>query len=69
MFVKIYLAFLPIFLHYLSPLVLLIQIILRGFYFHETSRMRSFVKINSSQNDEITLPFTDVGKSCSSPDF
>ena len=27
---------------------------------------RSFVKIKSSRNGEITLPFTDVGKSCSS---
>ena len=26
--------------------------------------MRSFVKINSSRKAEITLPFTDIGKSC-----
>ena len=31
----------------------------RGFYFRETSHMRSFVKIKSSRNGEITLPFTD----------
>ena len=38
----------------------------RGFYFHETSRLRSVVKIRPSQNGEITLSFTDVGKSCPS---
>ena len=26
--------------------------------------MRSFVKIKSSRNGEITLSFTDIGKSC-----
>ena len=36
----------------------------RGFYFCETSRMRSFVKIKPSRNAEITLSFTDVSKSC-----
>ena len=30
-----------------------------GFYFRETSHMRSFVKIKSSQNGESTLSFTD----------
>ena len=41
----------------------------RGFYFRETSHMRSFAKVNPSQNAEITLLFTDVGKSFSSRDF
>ena len=31
--------------------------------------MRSFVKIKSSRNGEITLSFTDIGKSCPSRDF
>ena len=31
--------------------------------------MRSFVKIKSSQNGKITLPFTNIGKSCPSPNF
>ena len=31
--------------------------------------MRSFVKIKSSQNGEITLSTTDIVKSCSSRDF
>ena len=31
--------------------------------------MRSFVKIRSSRNGEITLSFTDEGKSCHSRDF
>ena len=35
-------------------------------YFRETSHMRSFVKIKSSQNSEITLLFTDIEKSCPS---
>ena len=36
-----------------------------GFYFRETSRMRSMVKLKPSRNGEITLSFTvDVGKSC-----
>ena len=30
--------------------------------------MRSLVKIKSSQNAEITQLFTDIGKSCPSPD-
>ena len=38
----------------------------QGFYFRETSRMRSFVKIKPSRNGEITLPFPDVGKFCPS---
>ena len=42
----------------------------RGFYFRETSHMlRSFLKIKSSQNGEITLLFTDIGKSCTSCNF
>ena len=36
----------------------------RGFYFRETSHVRSFVKIKLSQNGDTTLPFTDIGKSC-----
>ena len=31
--------------------------------------MRSFVKIKSSQNDEITLSCIDIGKPCPSRDF
>ena len=31
--------------------------------------MQSFVKIKSSQNGEITLLITDIGKSCSSREF
>ena len=31
--------------------------------------MRSFMKIRSSRNGEITLTFTDEGKSCHSRDF
>ena len=31
--------------------------------------MRSFVKIKSSRNGEITLSFTDEGKSCHDRDF
>ena len=37
--------------------------IFQGFYFRETPQVRSFLKINSSQNVEIILSFTDVGKS------
>ena len=40
-----------------------------GFYFRETSHMRSFVKIGPSRNGEITMSFTDVGKSCPSREF
>ena len=35
-------------------------------YIRETSHMRSFVKIKSSRNGEITLSFTDEGKLCQS---
>ena len=47
----------------------------KGFNFRETSHMRSFVnmrsfvKIKSSQNGEITLSITDIGKSCTSREF
>ena len=37
--------------------------------FRETFQMRSFVKIKSSRNGEITLSFTDVCKSCPSRGF
>ena len=37
--------------------------------FRETSHMRSFVKIKSSRNGEITLSSTDVYKSCLSREF
>ena len=40
----------------------------RGFYFPKTSHIGSFMKIKSSRNGEITLSFTDVGKSCPSHD-
>ena len=43
--------------------------IFRGFYFHETSHMRSFVKIKSLRNRDITLSFTDISKSCPSRKF
>ena len=49
--------------------ILLIRKFSRGFYFRETSHMRSFVKIKSSQNGEITLSTTDIVKSCSRRDF
>ena len=39
------------------------------FYFRETSQIRSFVRIKHSQNGEITLSVSDVGKSCSSREF
>ena len=37
--------------------------------FRVTSHMRSFVKIKSSRNAEITQSFTDIGKSCPSREF
>ena len=37
--------------------ILYIQKILRGFYFHESSHTRRFVKIKSSRNGEITSTF------------
>ena len=40
----------------------------KGFIFVEL-RMQSFVNLKSSRNGEITLPFTDVGISCSSCEF
>ena len=43
--------------------------ILRGFYFCETSHMRSFAKIKPSRNSENSLSFTDVGKSSQSREF
>ena len=39
------------------------------FYFHETSHMRSFMKIEPLLNGKITMSFTDVGKSCPSREF
>ena len=39
------------------------------FYFRETSHMQSFVKIKSFRFLAITLLFTDMGKSCPSPNF
>ena len=41
----------------------------RGFYVRETLHMRSFVKIKSSRNGELTLLFTDICKSCLRRDF
>ena len=38
-------------------------------YFRETSHVRSFVKIKSSRNGEITLAFPDIGKAYHSPEF
>ena len=43
--------------------LLLIRKFSRGFYFRETSHMRSFMKIKSSRNGKITLSTTDKGKS------
>ena len=41
-----------------------------GFFFSRTfAYIRSFVKINPSQIREITLSFTDIGKSCPSREF
>ena len=40
-----------------------------GFIFRETSHMRSFAKVKSSQNGKITLSFTDIGKSCFRREF
>ena len=37
--------------------------------FRKTLQMRSFVKIKLLRNGEITLLFTDAGKSCPSCDF
>ena len=41
----------------------------REFYFRETLHMRSFVKIESWRNGEITLSFTDIRTSCPSCEF
>ena len=49
--------------------ILHIQKFTRVFYFRETSHVRSFVKIKSSRNGEITLSFTDIGKACPSLEF
>ena len=38
-------------------------------YFRETSLMRSFAELKSSQNGEVTLSLTDIGKSCPSREF
>ena len=50
-------------------LVLLCSTVIRkvsqGFYFRETSHMRSFVKIKLARNVEIRLSITDEGNSCS----
>ena len=46
------------------PFILYIRKFSRGVYFRETSHRRSFVKIKSSRNGEITLSFTDIGKLC-----
>ena len=37
--------------------------------FHETSHLRSFMKIKPSGNAEITQSVTDIGKSCPSGEF
>ena len=42
---------------------------LRGFYFHESLHVPSFVKIKLSQNGEITLQIADIGISCHSHKF
>ena len=41
----------------------------RESYFREISHMRSFVKIKPSRIGDITLSFTDIGKSCPVRDF
>ena len=56
----------------ISTITLLYTVISKIFarvYFRETSHMRSFVKIKSSRIGEITLSFTDEGKSCHSREF
>ena len=40
-----------------------------GFYFRETSHMRSFVKMKSSRNADINLSFTNIRKSWSICEF
>ena len=47
-------------------IILSIRKILQGFYFSEISHMGSLVKIESLRIGEITMSFTDVGKSCPS---
>ena len=49
--------------------ILLIRKFSRGLYFRKTSHMRSFVKIKSSRNAEITLSFTYMRKSWPSREF
>ena len=46
--------------HNLIHLITVNSEISRGFYFRETSHMRSFVKIKSSRNGEITLSFINI---------
>ena len=40
-----------------------------GFIVADFRENAKFVKIKSSQNAEITLSFSDIGKSCPSPDI
>ena len=54
---------------YLSHMLLIIRKFSRGFYFCESSHMRSFTKIKPMRNGDITLPFTNVGESCSNHEF
>ena len=49
--------------------LLLIRKFSQGFYFRETWHIQSFVKIKSSRNVEITLSFSDLGRSCPSREF
>ena len=69
---------------YTSYLVLSVRKHSRGFYFRETlhyckfgnfregfiyATLRSFEKLKTSRNDEITLSFVDIAKSCPSREF
>ena len=49
--------------------VLYIRKFSQEFNFPETSHMLSFVKIKPSRIGDITLSFTDLGKSCPVCDF
>ena len=54
--VTVILIFTIIFLKYTVNSEIFVRV-----YFRETSQTRSFVKINPSRNDEITLSFTHAG--------
>ena len=57
------------FFHAIQVLYCKLRKFCEGFIFCETSLMRNFTKIKPLENGEITLRFTDVGKSCPNRDF